>query len=285
LPGTINAELIAPEKLTVTINEKVELKLKLVYGDGSIVSDADVNAVLNGVNIPLTGDGNGLFVGHYTFSDVDLESAVLVVSVTDALGNKGSTAFEFTVLVPLDLFNAAIAIILLGVALLGIYGLKKTHKLSKLLHRAGSITLSTKKNVLQKSISKEKNQIASLEKKISAQEMDLIKVKKEIDIERRKQALAVKRLPAESKYAAHKTAVGLMAKVNRVLGRGPSSEKLAVEKRLREIDVDVDRHKEMIRNLESEYCKQNIKEDFFRQKLFDYREKIHLLELEKKKIE
>jgi len=64
-----------------------------------------------------------------------------------------------------------------------------------------------------------------------------------------------------------------------------SEEELKAEKRIQAIDTEVEELKEKIHNLESEFCKQNIKEDFFRKKLFEYREKVHLLELEKKKIE
>ena len=76
---------------------------------------------------------------------------------------------------------------------------------------------------------------------------------------------------------------GFVAKLKKVYARTPkkTEEQLKVEKRLGEIDTEVSGFREKIKNLEAEYCKQTIKEDFFRKKLFDYREKMHLLEFYK----
>jgi len=140
---------------------------------------------------------------------------------------------------------------------------------------------------LQHSIAKEKGQREKLAKKIAQQEKDLVKAKQEVEVERRKQAFAVKKIPSESTYAVHGASVGVTSKLKKLFSRTPkkSEEQLKTEKRLGEIDKEVRSLKEKINNLEAEYFKQTIKEDFFRKKLFDYREKIHLLELEKKKIE
>jgi len=64
-----------------------------------------------------------------------------------------------------------------------------------------------------------------------------------------------------------------------------SGKQAIADKRIQEIDSEIAQLNEKLQNLESEYCKQTIKEDFFRQRLFEYREKMHLLELEKKKLE
>jgi cell division protein FtsB len=285
--GRISAVLLQPAEPKAMVGEKLEFKFKLVYDDGSPVESADANAVLNNVSIPLVLDeATGVFTGHYVFSETDLEQAMLVVSAEDSLGNKGTTSLSFSVQQPLPLVFIAVAVALIVAALLAFYGLKRTHKLSSLLQRSGMISLSKKKKQLQKAIAKEKKEIAALEKGIAEHEKDLRAVREEIKVERKKQALAMKRLPAESKYAAHKTAVGLSAKIKRLFVKPKVSPKeIQVQKRLQKIDQDVAKLREMVQNLESEYCKQTIKEDFFRQKLFDYREKIHLLELERKKIE
>jgi cell division protein FtsB len=145
-----------------------------------------------------------------------------------------------------------------------------------------------KKTGLQRSVAKEKKQIASLGKKIARQEKDMKLVKKEIELERKKQAISISQIPSESTHTGHKRALAAClfpGKSSRMLrGIRKSEEELKVEKRLQAIDAEVDELREKIRNLESEFCRQTIKEDFFRKKLFEYREKVHLLELEKKKI-
>ena len=140
---------------------------------------------------------------------------------------------------------------------------------------------------LQQSIAKEKGQREKLAKKITQQEKEFKKAKLEIEIERRKQALRVKRIPQESKYAIHRISVSAVSKLKKIFSRTPKKSEglLKVEKRIGEIDTEVESLRAKIKNLETEYCKQTIKEDFFRKKLFEYREKMHLLELEKKKIE
>lgn len=285
--GRVNAVLMQPSEPKASVGEKLEFKFKLVYDDGSPVENPDANASLNNVSIPLVLDeATGIFTGHYVFSETDLEQAMLVVSASDSLGNASVTSLAFSVQQPLPLLLIALAIALIVAVLLAFYGLKRTHKLSSLLGKSGMISLSKKKKQLLKAIAREKNEITSLEKGIVQHEKELKAVRKEINVERKRQALAMKRLPAESKYAAHKTAVGFGAKVKRLFVKPKVSPKqLQIQARLQKIDEEVAKLRELVQNLESEYCKQNIKEDFFRQKLFDYREKIHLLELERKKIE
>ncbi len=285
--GRIIAVLVEPPAPEAMAREKLELKFRLVYGSGQPVLDADVNAALNNVSIPLSGEGNGVFAGHYLFSDADLKGAFLVVSAEDGFGNMGSTVIEFSVQQPLQLFHILAIAALIVAAALAFVGLRRTHRLSSLLRRMGRISLSKRRLLLQMSIAKEKKQRELLSKKIAGQEKELAKIRREIVVERRKQALAMKRLPRESGYAVHKGAIVAAVKIKRLFSRQPkkSKEQLEVENRLQEIDEEIRQLREKIRNLEAEYCKQTIKEDFFRQKLFGYREKVHLLELEKKKIE
>ena len=138
-------------------------------------------------------------------------------------------------------------------------------------------------------IAREKREREQLGKKIAQQEKELERLKQEVGVERRKQAIAVKRLPMEFKYATHKASVSaslFLGKIKKRLFKPKKPpEQVKAEERLRKIDPEVSKLRDMIQNLESEYCKQTIKEDFFRQKLFEYREKVHLLELEKKKLE
>ena len=284
--GNVNALLLEPGEPKAFVGEKIEIKFALVYGNGDLVEAGNATASMNGVSIPLSADSNGVFTGYYLFSEADLAGAVLTVVSSDALGNEGSTSIGFSVQQPLPLFTLLVGVLIIIAVLIAAYGLKRTHRLSGLLRRAGKLEAEAKATKLQHSIEKEKGAREKLAKKIVAQEKELAKARAEVDFERKKQALAVSKLPMESKYAAHKAAFGLAAKLGKLFSRAPkkSAEQLKAEKRIQEIDAETGAMKEKIRNLEAEYCKQTIKEDFFRKTLFEYREKAHLLELEKKKI-
>jgi len=284
--GNVNALLLEPGEPKAFVGEKLEIKFALVYGNGDLVEDGNATASINGISIPLSADSNGIFTGYYLFSEADLAGAVLTVVSSDALGNEGSTSISFLVQQPLPLFTILAGVLIIIAVFIAAYGLKRTHRLSGLLRRAGKLEAEAKATKLQHSIEKEKGAKEKLAKKIVAQEKELSKARAEVDFERKKQALAVSKLPMESKYAAHEAAFGLVARLGRIFSRVPkkSAEQVIAEQRLQEIDAEAESLKEKIRNLEAEYCKQTIKEDFFRKTLFEYREKAHLLELEKKKI-
>ncbi len=284
--GSIKAVLIEPAEPKVLVGKKLELKFRVVYDNNESVVDANVSAEINGVSIPLTASGN-IFSGHYLFSTSDLEGAFLIITANDSIGNSGTTTILFSVEEPLPLSTIIIAVAIIIAAIIAIYGLKRTHELSKLLHKVERLKGANRAAKLQHSIAKEKSQREKLAKKIAQQEKDLVKAKQDVETERRKQAFAVKKIPSESKYAVHGAGVGFVSKIKRLFSRTPkkTGEQLQIEKRFEEIDKEVEDISEKIKNLESEYFKQTIKEDFFRKKLFEYREKMHLLELEKKKIE
>ncbi len=286
--GAIKAVLLQPKELKVSVSEKLEFKFQLVYANNAAVPGADVNAVLNGVSIPLQQDGN-VFTGHYVFSDKDLPEAALVITAIDSLGNKGTTSFPFAVYAPLPIFLIALLLVLLVVILFALYMLKRMHKLFFLEHKRGSLAIAKKKAQLQKAVVKGKAQGRELEKQISMHEKEMRKAAAEISTERKRHVLAWKRLPSESRYAAHKTAVSasmLPAKLMGLFAKpGKPAEPVEAGLRLQEIDAEIAKLRDMVQNLETEFCKQTIKEDYFRQKLFEYREKIHLLELEKKKLQ
>ncbi len=293
--GKIIAVLLEPSVAKAIPGKKTEIKFKVVYGNNDSVEDANVSAEINGVQIPLTYSNN-VFSGHYLFSDSDLEEASLVISANDSAGNSGTTTIPFSVEQPFSLSAILAVLALIVAAVITVYGLKRTHRLSKLLHKIERIKGATRAAKLQHSIAKEKGQRKKLAKKIIQQEKDLVKAKQEVEVERRKQAFAVKRMPIESKYAAHGASVGIISKVKKIFSKTSKKTKgqkqvekakgqSQTEKRVGEIDTEVSGLKEKMKNLEAEFFKQTIKEDFFRKKLFDYREKMHLLELEKKKIE
>jgi len=286
--GPVRAVLVSPAgPLKAAPGEKLEFKFMLVYDGNSIAGLADANAVLNGIPIPLIKDSNGSFVGNYFFSEADAGTALLSVNAWDSFGNAGITEFAFEVASPFNWFWLILIVLLLAAFAICIYGLKKTHKLSSLIGRIQAISLQRNVASFQHGSAKGKKKDA-LAKKIEAHETEIEWLKKEAACERRKQALAVSKLPLESKYAAHKAAVSasmLPKKLGSIFASKESPTKIKAEKRIGEIDAEIAKIKELIQNLEAEYCKQTIKEDFFREKLFDYREKMHVLELEKKKLE
>lgn len=72
-------------------------------------------------------------------------------------------------------------------------------------------------------------------------------------------------------------------------GRPPSAvpgkavqEKTKAE---RDVDLEIEKMKERIKNLRMAYFKREVTEEEYRQKMYDYREQLHLLEIEKKRID
>lgn len=286
--GTVRAMIVSPVgELKAAPGEKVEFKFRLVYDSNAVAEDADANVVLNGVPIPLVKDSNGSFVGNYFFSEADSGTVVLLVNAWDSFGNTGLTEFAFEVASPFDWFWIILIILAVVAVALCIFGLKKTHKLSSLIGRISAVSLQKRIASLRHGSAKgrEKDVIA---KKIGGHEKELVRLKKEAVCERKKQSLSISTLPMESRYAVHKAAVSaslLPKKISSIFSPEAAAARSKAEKRIGEINEEIGKIKELIQNLEAEYCKQTIKEDFFRQKLFDYREKLHVLELEKKKIE
>jgi hypothetical protein len=286
--GHMHVELLEPSDLKFSLNEKALIKFRLVYDTNQPVESADINASVNGQALVLTPAGSGVFTAYHLFTEADAPKAALSVAAADSLGNRGQQSFELSLEQQLPTFYIVLALAGIAVIILLVYGLKKTHRLSKLLHRRASLSLSKRKTLIQKSLAKEKEQISSLEKEISAKEAQLKGLDKDIEIERKRQAIGVGQIPSDSRRAAHKTAfiISLLPQRLRRLFKKPKKASWAGENQgVSKIDSEIKSLKERIQNLEAEFCKQNIKEDFFREKLFEYREKVHLLELEKKKLE
>jgi hypothetical protein len=285
--GAIKAILLLPADLKADIGEKIEFRFRLVYDNNSAVGKADVNAVLNGISIPLQFDGN-IFTGYYLFSERDVGDVNLLISAVDSFANSGTTAFAFTVEQQLQLFAFFPWLILLLVLLVALYSLYRLRHLFSLERRRGKLVVAKQTTLFQKAVAKGKVRKAKLQKQIAGHEKELHKTGEEISVERKRHVIAWRRLPSELRYAAHKALVGfsLLPGQTKQLFLKPKGIARAVErrKRLNDIDSEIAELRERILNLETEFCKQTIKEDYFRQKLFEFREKIHLLELEKTRL-
>jgi hypothetical protein len=285
--GNVNAVLLRPLEHRAFAGQELEIAFFLVYDNGDRVLDGNASAMMNGKELGLAMDENGIFYGSYLFSQQDLEGAVFAVFSSDSLGNEGTTTITFVVQNPLPLTEIGIGLLLAIAVLVAVYGLKRAHRLSALLHRAGKLEKEAKATKLKHSIEKEKSARETLAKKIEVQEKELDAVKKDIDFERRRQSLAISKVPMESGHAVHKAAFGLTAKVKGLFSGEPkmTEAQLGAEKRIAEIDTEVGEIERQVKALEDDYFRQSIKEDSFKKKLFELHEKMHLLELEKKKIE
>ncbi len=301
--GAIKAILLLPAELEADVGKKIEFRFRLVYDNNSAVGKADVNAVLNGISIPLQFDGN-IFTGYYLFSERDIGDANLLISAVDSFANSGTTVFAFTVERPLQLFAFFLWLILLIVLLVALYSLYRLRHLFSLEHKRGKLVVAKRQALLQhavaegffspgflrskKAVAKEKGRKEKLQKEIKGHEGGLQKISEEISVERKRHVVAWSRLPSELRYSAHKVLVGLSLLPGKAkqLFLKPRGVARAVEhkKRLNDIDSEIVELRERIQNLETEFCKQTIKEDYFREKLFEFREKIHFLELEKTKL-
>ncbi|MBN2067106.1 MAG: hypothetical protein JW744_01420 [Candidatus Diapherotrites archaeon] len=285
--GIIRAVLLRPESLFALPGEKLEFKFKLVYDNNSAVQNPDVNASLNGISIALQSDGNS-FTGSYLFSDADLGTAVLSIFASDSLGNSGLSEFAFTVQQPFPWFLVLLlAVLAVGIALF-LYWFVRHRRMLSLEGKRGKLALSKKKTQLQKAVAANATEKDLLGKKLLKDDKKLKVASKELGVERKRQALASRKLPSEMRYAAHKALVSLSLLPKRARKLFSKPAKLALDmdrdRKLKKLDLDISDLRNRIQNLEAEFCKQTIKEDYFRERLFEYREKIHLLELEKRKL-
>ena len=248
--GLLKAVLVSPESLKVVPNQKLEFKFRIVFDNNTVVQNPDANAELNGISITLINDGN-VFTGYYTFSEKDLDQAVLLITASDTLGNTGTTSFSFVVERPLPLELIAGAIAIIAVVLISLFVLKKKNKL---FFSKGKATVS--KGSVKK---------GSDAKALITPKKGVVKPKLSASIKKPFSALA--------------------AKIRSVLPKPKETETIMKnEADIDRADFEIDVLNEEIKNLESDFCDKKIKEDNFRQKLFDLREKIHLLELKKKKL-
>jgi hypothetical protein len=287
LKGNIDAILLEPAEPRVIAGQNIELRFRLAYGDGSPVADGNAGALMNDVSIELALDSNGFFTGSYLFSEADLNGAVLVISSSDSLGNEGLTEIAFSVQNPIPLVSIAVGILIAIALLVAAYVFRRTRRLSGILHRVRRLEKESKGTRLKHAIEKEKGAREKLAKRIEKQEKELVLLRQEAEAERKKQTLAVQRIPIESRYAVHEAAFGFRAGIGKLFSRAPkkSAERLKAEKRLLEIDSEIEALDAKVKALEESYVKKGLKEEDFKKKLFDLREKSHLLELEKKKIE
>ncbi|MDP2973574.1 MAG: hypothetical protein Q8N60_00845, partial [Candidatus Diapherotrites archaeon] len=200
----------------------------------------------------------------------------------------GTTAFAFTVKQQLQLLSLLPWFILLIVLLVALYSLYRLRHLFSLERRRGKLVVAKQATLFQKAVAKGKGRKEKLQKEIKGREGGLQKISEEISVERKRHVIAWRRLPSELRYSAHKAALGLslLPGKTKQLFLKPKGIARAVErrKRLNDIDSEIAELRERIQNLETEFCKQTIKEDYFRQKLFEFREKIHFLELEKTRL-
>jgi len=93
VPADLELELLEPSQRTFEIGEKVDVKVRVSYPDGSPVDGAIVIAdSSNGENLALSNEGEGIYRGVYSTSSNDLGAWELTVSAVDAYGNSGTSS-------------------------------------------------------------------------------------------------------------------------------------------------------------------------------------------------
>jgi hypothetical protein len=92
-PAVLELELLEPSQRTFEVGDKMGLKVRVKYSDGSPVDGAIVVAdSFNGENITLMSERDGIYEGIYSVSSDGLGEWGLTVSAFDAFGNSGTSS-------------------------------------------------------------------------------------------------------------------------------------------------------------------------------------------------
>jgi len=92
-PADLKLELLKPSQRTFEVGEKVDIKVRVSYPNGSPVDGAIAAASLpDGENLTLLNEGEGTYRGTYSVSKKDLGAWDLAVSAIDAYGNSGTSS-------------------------------------------------------------------------------------------------------------------------------------------------------------------------------------------------
>tara|TARA_Y100000310_G_C20648860_1_gene798237 strand:+ start:57 stop:1571 length:1515 start_codon:yes stop_codon:yes gene_type:complete len=279
----INIGVISPTLAKQPVGSDLEVKLRLSYSDGSVVEEANIVATANGQELAFVSQGSGIFVSSYLLADIGILS--LNINVADSLGNTGNTTLELEVLTQEQyaIFIAGmlfLLLVLLAVLMLVLlFYMRFEHILILERQRAKYVVMKKHAQVLIAAADPTKKKelvekAAYLDKKIKENE-------KSLALMRRRSWLTLGDIPMDL-YFGTKTFVHTVKNLPSIL-KG-KERRLTNRPKIKAIDSKLSDLRELTKKLENDFYKQLIAPDEFKKRLFDYREKMHLLEIRKKKL-
>ncbi|MBU0662238.1 hypothetical protein KKH30_04070 [Candidatus Micrarchaeota archaeon] len=254
-------------------------QLLVTYPSGAPVEDAEIIAELNGETIAFTLAEDGYYYAQHTFASIPAETAVLSLLALDAYDNAGQAAAEFSVsqqglglfpILAFVFFSSIVLflilfILLLGLMLLALASLSHNRELRLKKLRARKTELLHAKEFAKKQLDAKEIDRAHYDTMIAKYDKELNEVNASIVF------LEKKRLLGDIFHS-----LGLDVKKS-ITGFAP---KLAKAEEMPPVqDEEIEKIKEIMKLLEREYLKRGITEQQYREKLFDYKTQIHILEM------
>ncbi len=281
----ISIDVLSPTIPQQAIGATVDFRIKLSYPDSTPVEDANVSAVVGEEEIIFSSEGEGIYLASYPLGEEHLGLLEFTVSATDSAGNDGTTTISLQVLTQEEYawFIAGLLLLLLPLLivllLVLLFYMRFKHILKLERQRAKYQMMRKKAQVMIAASSGEKK------KELMAKEAYLDKLieknRKSLALMRKRSWLTLGDIPMDL-YFGLRALLYDIRHFPRFL-RGKKKEKKN-RAELQKIDAEISNTKELIKKLENDFYKQKIPPDEFKKALFEYREKIHLLGIKKKKL-
>ncbi len=288
--GEIILNLIEPEDTALNVGREVEFKLEAKYQDGEPVTGLDLNALFNEKEVIFEEIGEGIYSGSYTVKKEDVGDVNFLINVHDQYNNLGSDELTFkvssipafvidivTVLGAIFFFISfliALIILILFTILSLLLFSSKSRKERIMALRAKKLELGLLKNYTRLEYStkmiKKKHYdelMAKYKQKIAAVENSINFLKRE-----------------HFWNGFVNQTLNITRKILPVMPSRKTIEKPPKEKKPEptETDKKIAELKATINLLKQEFYKRRLTEEEFRKRMFDYKSKLHLLELKKK---
>jgi len=278
----IEVELVSPVSSKHIVGSSVDFVVRLSYSNGIAVDDANVFAFTQDGNMVFVSDGNGLYSLSFPLNSLGyLDFNILAA---DLYGNSGLEEVSIEVLTlegyawlvfGLLLFVLVLLIVLMLILLFymrfkHILVLERKNLKYKLMKKKAQALISSVSGQKKKDL---ESRAAYLDKLIRENDKSIAFMKK-------RSLLTLGDIPMDL-YFGLKSLQHSFASIPRVLF---SARSKIADREASKIDAEVADLNEMIRLLENDFYKQRISDGQFKKALFDYRKKIHLLEIKKKKL-
>ncbi|MFH1225317.1 MAG: hypothetical protein V1676_05965 [Candidatus Diapherotrites archaeon] len=319
-PAELLITLLKPKAADINAGIPVAIEVGIAYPSGEAANDAELTAEINGAPVVFTKLRDGVYSAQYTFTSAQAGAADLTMQATDAYANLGSKSVSLNVQKQgIDLL-LALLLVLFGALVLGIIGLillliaalLAFASLAYMKERRVAEILARKKWLFAA-----KNSAAEKLRKneISRAQYDELSAKYDLEIKKLDESLAFleKRRPigdifhdlgVKARAFIDSTAPVQPKQGGAVQGKtsGPAQAEpgkpwrakqgaqaqakaappkpLSPEERAK-VDTEINEVKETMKILEKEYFKRALTDQEYRQRMFDLKTRLHLLELKK----
>ncbi|MFH1225155.1 MAG: hypothetical protein V1676_05115 [Candidatus Diapherotrites archaeon] len=96
-PAALTIDVAEPAGRTFEAGEQINFRLMLSYPDGKPVTNAEVDANVNGTGVGMVSSERGVYAGSYVVRAEDVGLAEFGVAAEDAYGNSGTRSVQFEI--------------------------------------------------------------------------------------------------------------------------------------------------------------------------------------------